>query len=483
VAPISRAGRFRHTFDVDGRARLSGDFLRSGHLRGRLDYEDRVCSAGASFTARARVRRAGMPGTVFALFDGGRVEEGGPATSAGIFATGIDERRDGSLLVADITAIDSRARPFIRAIDRDGRVRTLLRPSDGIDLPADLAVTPDGGYLFTEPGRNCVRRVDPAGALSTAAGRCEQGEGGFSGDGGPATAARLSGPQQLSVMPDGGFFVTDGGGSGSIFATNRRIRQVAPDGTISTVAGTGMEGSGGDGGPAALASFADIYDVEAESDGGFLISDAGAARVRRVRPDGTISTVAGTGFRGFSGDGGAARAARLEPHSLLALGGGAFLVSELAVGRLRRVSADGTIDTVAGAGEVATGVPAGRAAPVAGALTRLGDGSLVSGGRLIVSAASRRLLMGLPARAITYRRAVARRDGIPIAVTRRSRVVVELRRSAQTLMRAARTVAKGESRLRFPARLRPRRGRGYNLLVTVTAGRAIATARLKLHFP
>jgi NHL repeat-containing protein len=140
---------------------------------------------------------------------------------------------------------------------------------------------------------------------------------------------------------DGGFLIADTG--------NDRIRRVSPDGTITTVAGDGTRGYGGDGGPATQAELSSPHNLAVLPDGGFLIADEGNNRVRRVWPDGTITTIVGTGESGFSGDGGPPTDADLnEPKAIAVLPDyRGFLLADAAnsrVGRLRagryRVSLD-----------------------------------------------------------------------------------------------------------------------------------------------
>ena len=223
-----------------------------------------------------------------------------------------------------------------------------------------MAALPDGGYLIADGDANCVRRVDAAGTVTTVAGRCGA-PGALSGDGGAATAARLSSPFAVEALPDGGFLIADQSNGFAAFDASR-VRRVSPAGTISTVAGNGLRGFSGDGGPATAAALDGISAVSTERDGGFLITDTTTNRIRRVAPDGTISTVAGSGFAGFGGDGGPATSALLSfPAGVAALPGGGFLIADGANGRLRRVSAKGTITTVAGGGEGGKGAPAARA--------------------------------------------------------------------------------------------------------------------------
>ena len=209
-----------------------------------------------------------------------------------------------------------------------------------INMPRSIFPTADGGFIFAEPYSNMVRKVGPDGNIATVAGT---GIAGFSGDGGPATAAQLNFCHSASPMPGGGFVIAD--------EVNQRIRRVWPDGTITTVAGTGAAGYSGDGGPATSAKINSPRGVAALPDGGFLIPDSSNHRIRRVWPNGTITTVAGTGVQGYNGDGGLATSAQLSiPFGVAPLADGGFLITDNGNFRIRRVWPDGTITTVAGTG-------------------------------------------------------------------------------------------------------------------------------------
>jgi hypothetical protein len=208
--------------------------------------------------------------------------------------------------------------------------------------PAGVAPTADGGYLITDTVNHRVRRVSPAGTITTVAG---SGTGGFSGDGGPATDARLNYPDEVALTANGGFLIAD--------TQNNRVRRVSPSGTITTAAGSGTGGFSGDGGPAIAAELNGPAGVAVTADGGFLISEQDNARVRRVSPSGTITTAAGNGAFGFSGDGGPATAAGLyAPAGVAPTADGGFLIGDIGDHRVRRVSPAGTITTVAGTGTV-----------------------------------------------------------------------------------------------------------------------------------
>ena len=128
------------------------------------------------------------------------------------------------------------------------------------------------------------------------------GAAGFSGDGGPATAAQLYGPSAVAIASDGAIYIADSG--------NNRIRKVAPDGTISTIAGTGPGianillppsfqtcAFSGDGGLATGAQLCNPAQLAFDEAGALYVADFGNARVRRISPEGIIATVAGSGQR------------------------------------------------------------------------------------------------------------------------------------------------------------------------------------------
>jgi sugar lactone lactonase YvrE len=166
--------------------------------------------------------------------------------------------------------------------------------------PQSIAYGPDGTLYITDRDNNRIRAVGPDGVMTTIAG----GAPGFSGDGGPAAKARLNRPDGLAVASDGTIYFAD--------SNNERIRMIAPDGLISTIAGTGKDASAGDGGQATKASLADPEGLLLDSRGNLYISESEGNRVRVITPDGTIHAFAGTGQKGDSGDAGPATAATLD---------------------------------------------------------------------------------------------------------------------------------------------------------------------------
>jgi sugar lactone lactonase YvrE len=219
-----------------------------------------------------------------------------------------------------------------------------------LNFPYGVAISPAGLLYFSEHGNDIVRRVDPDGTLVAVAGMA--GKSGRSGDGGPATQARLSDPLHLAFDAAGNLFIADG--------SNNRIRKVTPDGIITTYAGGGNPADRvGDGGPATAARLNLARGLAVDAAGNLYIGDTENFRVRKVTPAGIISTVAGTGKKGYSGDGGLATEARLNTPAALAMdtSGNLYIVEygpgwEEGTGqRVRKVSPEGIISTVAGSGE------------------------------------------------------------------------------------------------------------------------------------
>ncbi len=210
--------------------------------------------------------------------------------------------------------------------------------------PRDVAVDAAGNLFIADSSNARVRRVSPSGVITTVAGN---GVLGFSGDGGPATAAQFSYLIGIAVDAVGNIFIAD--------ATNRRVRKVSLSGVITTVAGIGGgPGFSGDGGPATAAQMNAPVGVAVDAVGDIYIADYSDHRVRRVVPataPGTINTVAGNGTQGFSGDGGPATAAQLNNAQAVAVDAtGNIIIGDFQDNRIRRVSASGVISTVAGTG-------------------------------------------------------------------------------------------------------------------------------------
>ena len=173
------------------------------------------------------------------------------------------------------------------------------------------------------------------------------GEKGFAGDGGPAISAQLNGPHNLAVAADGNIYIAD--------TWNNRVRLIEPkERTISTVIGTGAKGFSGDGGPALKAEFGGIYcaalDPQLQN---LYLADLDNRRIRKVNlKSGIVQTVAGNGKRGVPQDGELATNAPLvDPRAVAVDTTGAVFILERGGHALRFVDSSGRISTLVGDGE------------------------------------------------------------------------------------------------------------------------------------
>ena len=251
-----------------------------------------------------------------------------------------------------------------------------------LNAPQGVAVGADGTLYIADTGNQRVRAVSAGGTISTVAGN---GVRGFGGDGGAATSALLNGPVALAVDAAGAVLIADSG--------NQRVRRVSA-GTIATIAGTGVQGFGGDGGAATAALLDTPAGIAVGSDGRIVIADAHNHRLRVIAPDGTMATLAGTGEAGFAGDGGPAVSAKLLlPQGVAILPGGSIVFADSGNQRLRAIDAKGTISTVAGAG--VQGVSADGSLGPASALDTLHGVALSSYGAPVFAERANRLVRAL----------------------------------------------------------------------------------------
>lgn len=208
-----------------------------------------------------------------------------------------------------------------------------------LSFPRGVAVDTQGNLYIADTGNCRIRKVTSGGIISTIAGT---GTPGFSGDGGSATSAQLSYPEAVAVGPSGNLYVAD--------SWNYRVREIAANGIIQTVAGNGSYGVFGDNGPAAAASLGLIQSLTMDTAGNLYLSDAYNHVVRKVASGGNISTVVGGGF-GRAQDGGAATSATLKfPKGVAVDGQGNLFIADSLNDRIRMVSPAGVISTFAGTG-------------------------------------------------------------------------------------------------------------------------------------
>lgn len=236
-----------------------------------------------------------------------------------------------------------------------------------------LAVDSSGNVYFSDSANNRIRKVAPGGVISTHAGN---GTAGALGDNGPAVSAQLNAPTDIALDSDGNLYICD--------SDNNRVRKVTPGGTITTFAGNGNVTGVADGGQATASAVPSPSGIAADSQGNVYISSS--LRVRKVALNGIITTLAGSGERGFSGDGGLATAAAFRgPFGLGVDQFGNVYVTDNSNGRVRKIDAAGIITTYAGIdGNAST--PLGDGGPATSAyLGTVGDLMVDSAGNVYVS--------------------------------------------------------------------------------------------------
>lgn len=189
-----------------------------------------------------------------------------------------------------------------------------------------LALGPDGTIYVSDSLANRVRRIQ-GGIIETIAGT---GEAAYSGDGGPGIDAAIRWPSAIELDPEGNLYIAE--------TRNHVVRRLAANGTIDTIAGDGTAGFSGDGGPATEARLDQPYGLALDVDGSLYVADRGNFRVRRIAPDGTIDTIAGTGVEGFAGNGGPALRADFGYLARLAIDDDGLLVTDQSSSAARRIT-------------------------------------------------------------------------------------------------------------------------------------------------
>ena len=251
--------------------------------------------------------------------------------------------RYGTVTVAGQTFTVTQAIYALISTLAGGAMPPTAAPGTSVSVPVSYGVAADsaGNTYFPSPNLNAVFKADSSGVVTRIAGT---GLPGFSGDGGPALSAKISGPQGVAVDAAGNVYIADTG--------NQRIRKIGAAGTITTVAGNGSCcGDTGDGGPATSAQIGIPYGVAVDSSGNLYLSDTLNNVIRKATASGTITTVAGNGTYGYSGDGGAATSAQFwGPYAVAVDASGNLYIADRYNSRVRMVSASGIVTTVAGNG-------------------------------------------------------------------------------------------------------------------------------------
>ncbi len=226
----------------------------------------------------------------------------------------------------------------ISGYNGDNIAATAAQLAQNWGIAADAA----GNIFIADQSNHRVRKVNTAGIITTIAGSDSIGN---SGDGGPATDARIESPVGIAVDAAGNVYVGD--------YNNNRVRRIDPSGIIHAFAGNGYFGFGGDGGSALTASFGHVQGLATDNAGNVYICDADHNRVRKVLPSGIVYTIAGNGDTSYGGDTGPATAAAFNtPSSVCVSAAGVVYITDCHNNRVRRISTSGIITTAAGTGDM-----------------------------------------------------------------------------------------------------------------------------------
>jgi len=300
---------------------------------------------------------------------GDETGDGGPATQAELHCPkGVVVDASGNLYIAEggWQSTDHR----VRKVDTNGVITTVVGYGNGwpgysgdggpateaqLHYPSGLAVDTSGNLYIADTNNNRIRKVDSSGIITTVAGSGPTGwgQGGYSGDGGPAIEARINMPTDVAVDASGNLYIAD--------KYNARIRKVDPNGIITTIAGNGSWGYSGDGGSATEAMLNSPQGVAVDASGNLYITDTYNNRIRKMDSSGIITTVAGSGPTGwgqggYSGDGGPATQAQLDgPFRVAVDASGNLYIADFRNNRIRKVYTSGIITTVAGSGPTGWG--------------------------------------------------------------------------------------------------------------------------------
>lgn len=328
------AGTGLSAFDGDGRPPLETSFYFP--LDVLFDQAGQPLILDWNNVRIRRINEAGVVETIMGTDFEGTPTNGAPAKETPLHhASDIEFDDQMRLFVAGdhvpvVFRVDTDQRVFIIAgnneygNDGDGGAAVDAR------LGTPFGVVPDdrGGFYIADSDAHVIRYVDASGTITTVAG---DGTRGYSGDGGPGRAAQLNGPSRMRLEPAGGLLICD--------TENNVVRRLDAGGVISTFAGTGHAGYSGDGGPATAARFTRPYDVNLGPDGAVYVADTGNHAIRRVGGDGVVTTVVGTGVAAFSGDRASAARCQLNgPSSVTFSADGSLWISDTYNQRVRRVS-------------------------------------------------------------------------------------------------------------------------------------------------
>ncbi len=290
-----------------------------------------------------RIRKVSTNGHITTIAGNGTASfsgDGGQATAAEIntatwMGAGLAVDNSGNIYFSD------NGNDRIRMINTSGTISTFAGngsfgySGDGaqataaeLNIPEGIARNASGNLYIGDDQSSRGRKISSGGVITTFAG---SGTAGYSGDNSQATAAELYHPWGIAVDGSGNTYIAD--------QVNCCIRKVNAGGVITTVAGTGVNGYSGDGGNATAAELSNPGSMAIDGIGNIYFADVGNSRVRKIAANGTITTIAGNGSSGYSGDGGSATAAELtQPWGIAIDKSGNLYVSDYGNNTIRKLT-------------------------------------------------------------------------------------------------------------------------------------------------
>ena len=332
ITTIAGKGISENENNGDGGKAIEANFTPSGVA---TDAEGNIYIIDWEKNCIRKINKNGIINTVVGNGQWGYGGDGGEAIKAELEGFGgmvIDLH--GNIYIADIN------NQRIRKVNSLGIITTVAGngelgfSGDGgeatnatLNYPERVVVDSEGNLYFSDIDNNRIRKISTSGIITTVVGN---GNAGFSGDGGQATAAELNRPLGLAIDSKNNLYISD--------LSNNRIRKVNNLGIISTVAGNGLFGFSGDDGQATSAQLSFAYNIAVDSHGNLYISDNKNERVRMVDHTGIIRTIVGNGVGGFSGDGAEASDAQINnPGEIAITLNGSLLIADRDNGRIRMV--------------------------------------------------------------------------------------------------------------------------------------------------
>jgi hypothetical protein len=272
----------------------------------------------------------------------GSCTQGGAATLCSIYyPTDVACDVNGNIYIAEANRV--------RKVTPQGLIYTIAGSTGGYSgdggpasaalLEASALTVDNAGNIYIADWyHDVIRKINTNGIIST----ITSSIGGYSGDGGPAINASINGPYGIRTDAAGNIYISD--------SDNRRIRKISTNGIMTTIAGNGSSSFSGDGGPALQAGM-DPFGIDVDGAGNIYFADTYNNRIRKINTSGIITTIAGTGTSGFSGDGGPATSAELKNPNAVRIGSsGEIFISDMINQRIRKINSAGIITTIAGGG-------------------------------------------------------------------------------------------------------------------------------------